>query len=203
MASKSQIAVILSRLKQFENPDPTKEQYPTDSEIAAEVLWNAFMSDEIEGRIIADLGCGTGFLGIGALLLGAKKVYFVEKDKKVIKILKENLSDFDFGNYEIINKDVIDFNEKVDVVLQNPPFGIQKEHADKVFLEKAFLIAEIVYSFHKIESEDFIRKLSEAYGFEIKNRFIFDFPLKKTMDFHRKKLEKIKVGCWKFVKNPS
>jgi len=200
MASKSQIAVLLSKLRQFENPSALEEQYPTDSEIAAEVLWNAFMSGEIEDRIIADLGCGTGTLGIGALLLGAKKVYFVEKDKRVIEILKENLNDFDFGNYEIINKDVIDFSENVDLVLQNPPFGVQKEHADKTFLEKAFMISKIVYSFHKIESDDFIRKLSEAYGFEIKNQFIFDFPLKKTMDFHRKKLERIKVGCWKLVK---
>ena len=62
------------------------------------------------------------------------------------------------------------------------------------------MISKLVYSFHKIESADFIRKLSEAYGFAIKNQFIFDFPLKKTMEFHRKKLERIKVGCWKLEK---
>ena len=47
----------------------------------------------VEGRVVADFGCGNGILGIGALLLGAKQVYFVEKDHDVVEIMKENLMD--------------------------------------------------------------------------------------------------------------
>src|SRR3989338_11601347 len=89
--TKSRLAIILSKLRQFENPKFLDEQYTTDSEIAAMVLWNAYMSGNIKGKTIAYLGAGTGILGIGALLLGAKKVFFVEKDENAVKILKENL----------------------------------------------------------------------------------------------------------------
>ena len=87
MITKSKLAITLSKLKVFDSAKVKLEQYPTDSEVAADVLWNAFMQGDIGNKIIADLGAGTGVLGIGALILGAKKVYFVEKDKDVIKLL--------------------------------------------------------------------------------------------------------------------
>jgi len=72
MHTKSSLAIELSNLNVFSKAKVKLEQYPTDSEIAADVLWNAYMKDELKGKTIADLGCGTGILGIGALLLGAK-----------------------------------------------------------------------------------------------------------------------------------
>ena len=85
IASKSGLAVVLSRLSVFQRPKVRVEQYPTDSEIAAEVLWSAFMKGDIDKMCIADLGCGTGILGIGALLLGAKKVYFLDIDQNALE----------------------------------------------------------------------------------------------------------------------
>ena len=87
MVSKSSLAIELSKLKVFNQANVSLEQYPTDSEIAATILWQAKMNNDIEDKIIADLGAGTGILGIGALLLGADYVYFVEKDEKAIEIL--------------------------------------------------------------------------------------------------------------------
>ena len=84
------MAVVLSQLKGFKKQKLKEEQYPTEPEIAAEVLWLMFLRREIEGKAIADLGSGTGILGLGALLLGAKKVFLVEKDKDAMKIAKEN-----------------------------------------------------------------------------------------------------------------
>ena len=72
--TKTQLAVELSRLKTFQKPKMYLEQYPTDSEIAADMLWSADMQGDIEGKVIADLGAGTGILGIGALILGAKGI---------------------------------------------------------------------------------------------------------------------------------
>ena len=92
ISTKSQLAVILSRLKGFKEPKIKFEQYQTDSEIAAEIAWFAFYRREIEGKTIADLGCGTGMLGLSTLLLGAKKVFFVDTDEKALGIAKENLS---------------------------------------------------------------------------------------------------------------
>ncbi|QZZ20069.1 50S ribosomal protein L11 methyltransferase [Leptothermofonsia sichuanensis E412] len=43
-----------------------------------------------EGLTIADVGCGSGILSIGAILLGAKKVYAVDTDPLAVKSTLEN-----------------------------------------------------------------------------------------------------------------
>ena len=87
---KKKLEIQLSKLKQLEEFDLDLEQYTTDSSQASEILLWAFNNGDIENKIIADFGCGNGILGIGALLLNAKKVYFIDNDKKAIKITKEN-----------------------------------------------------------------------------------------------------------------
>lgn len=202
--SKSGLAIVLSRLKGFEKPDARLEQYPTDSEIAAEILWFGLQNKDME-KVIVDLGCGTGILGIGALILGAKKVVFVDIDPKAIGIARENIEfvkselKINFsGKTEFIVGDVNELQGiAADVVIENPPFGVKKRHADREFLERAFGIADIVYSFHKAESTDFIDDISRKKGFKATHFWRFDFPLKQTMDFHRKRIERIKAGCWR------
>ena len=152
--SKSKLAIILSGLEGFSEPNVKKEQYLMDSEIGAEVIWNAFLLGEIKGKNIADFGCGTGLIGIAALLLGAKQVYFVDSDKKALEITKKNVSHMEsescgIGNAEFLCQNIEDFDKKVDVVIQNPPFGTKIKHIDALFLKKAVKSAPIVYSFHR------------------------------------------------------
>jgi len=207
--SKKGLAVILSGLKGFENPRIELEQYTTESEIAAEVLWNAFLVGEIQEKTAADLGCGTGILGIGALLLGASKVFFVDKDLKALETAKENLirASEKYGKElakkaVFLHRDVSLFDEKVDIVLENPPFGIKGErHADKAFLEKAMGISDTIYSFHKEESKRFISAVCRDKGFRVEGYWEFDWPLKKAYSFHSKKVEHIRVGCWRIKKD--
>ncbi len=45
-----------------------------------------------DGAVIADIGCGSGILSIGALLLGAKKVYAVDTDPLAVRSTGENLT---------------------------------------------------------------------------------------------------------------
>jgi putative methylase len=199
--SKARLAVELSKLSVFKEPDLSTEQYPVDSEIGADVLWNAYYQEDIEDKTIADLGCGTGLLGIGALILGAKKVFFIDSDENVIEIAKQNLASFvEMGETEFIHSDVSDFAQKVDVVIQNPPFGTKQKHADRDFLIKAFSIADVIYSFHKATSKDFMQKISADHGFKISHYWEYDFPLKATHLFHKKKIHRIKVGCWRLEK---
>jgi len=42
--------------------------------------------------VIADIGCGSGILSVGALLLGAQKVYAVDTDPLAVKSTLENRS---------------------------------------------------------------------------------------------------------------
>ncbi|MCK4860117.1 MAG: methyltransferase, partial [Candidatus Omnitrophica bacterium] len=205
--SKSSLAILLSKLKVFEAPKLKSEQYTTDSEIAADILWKAYYLENINNKTIADLGSGTGILGLGALLLGAKKVFFIENDKNSIQTAKENLK---FLEEEtgiklakkaiFLNQDINNFNDKVDTVIQNPPFGTKQKHADKIFLEKAFSLTKVIYSFHKLETERFVNKISEDYSFNITHLWKFDFPIKSTYNFHKKIIQRIKVGCWRMKK---
>lgn len=201
--SKARLAITLSQLRPFENPDATAEQYDMDSEIGAEMLWNAHMMGDVEGKRIIDLGAGTGMLGIGALLLGAAQVTFVEQDPGAVGILKKNLSAFAEGqNGVVAQQDLESFDQHADVVVQNPPFGTREKHADRKFLKKAFSIAPIVYSFHKSTSAEFLEAYSADHGFRIAGNWQFEFPIKMSQLFHRKNIHRIKVGCWKFVKMP-
>ena len=202
MYSKKKLAIFLSKLKDFENPSTKLEQYSTDSEIASEVLWFAKLNGDIENKIIADFGCGTGILGIGAFLLGAKKLIFIDKDEKSLAILNDNLELIENSDYKIINDDIKNINVEADIIIQNPPFGAKRENrnADKIFLEKALTCSNIIYSFHKSESKRFIESISKENNFKTTNYFEFNWPLKRIHNFHKKKIQYIKVGCWRLEK---
>jgi len=205
--NKKQLAIFLSKLEVFTEPDMDKEQYPTDSEIAADIIWHAHMRSGIANKIVADLGSGTGILGIGALIIGAKKVYFVDSDPVVFEILERNLQRFEkeLGEsvrhqIKFITKDIEelspnDFEEKLDVVIQNPPFGTKLEHADRAFLDAAMRLAPHVYSFHKSSTMDFILSRLAESGYSVEMILKYEFPIKKTMEHHHKKIERIDVFC--------
>tara|TARA_Y100000310_G_C20515438_1_gene730938 strand:- start:8 stop:601 length:594 start_codon:yes stop_codon:yes gene_type:complete len=195
MQTKSQVAISLSKLLPFTKPKPHLEQYSTDAEIAASFLWQASLLKDIVGKNIVDFGAGTGVLGIGCLLLDAKEVFFVEKDRDVIPLLMENLDGFD--NYEVLMEDVKDFTTKVDTVVMNPPFGVQQRKADKVFVEKAFEVGKVVYYVGKVESKTFIEAITKDHKKEITHFWQYELPLKKTMQHHTKKKKVIAIGCWR------
>lgn len=48
------------------------------------------LSEEPEAKVIADIGCGSGILSIGAILLGAKQAYAVDIDPLAVTATQEN-----------------------------------------------------------------------------------------------------------------
>ncbi len=192
--NRKQLEIKLSRLRTLDNPDISLEQYQLEGDFAAEILWKAYQNGNIKEKTVADLGCGNGILGIGALVLGAKFVYFLDADKNALSICKENLKDFD--NFKVINSDVSDFNFKVDTVIMNPPFGVQNRKADKIFLETAMGFSNKVYSIHKIESKKFIEKMCSENGFIVEEIIPKTFFIKKTYKFHTKRRYSVDVGVW-------
>ncbi len=200
MLTKSGLAISLSRLKTFSSPKLLLEQYPTDSEVAASVLWAAYMNGDVKGKTIADFGCGTGVLGIGCLLLGAEKAYFVDNDAEALSAAADNLSALKLKGYELINGGISKVSLKADVVVQNPPFGTKLAHADRVFLMKAFATASIIYSIHKAASISFVDKLSRDNGFRVTNILRFMMPLRSSFSFHRRRLKRIDVACFRIEK---
>lgn len=202
---KKELSILLSRLKTFDNPSMKLEQHPTDSEVAGEVLWAALMQGDVQGKVVADLGCGTGILGLGALLLGAKKAFLIDIDAEAIELAMQNKVFLEGESGQKINAafsagDIGVFDEKVDVVIMNPPFGTKNESIDTVFLLKAMDVAKVIYSFHKASTKQYINQLISESPFEATHYVEYDFPLKMSMPHHRKKVERIKVGLWRLKK---
>lgn len=193
MISKSKLAIELSRISSFIQPKINLEQYATDSEIAADILWQAYLEGDIKGKVIADLGAGTGIFSWGCVLLKAKKVYAVEKDEDALNIAKKNIKN---RVCKFICSDIRHFDRKVDTVIQNPPYGTRNKHADREFLLKSFEISDKIYSLHKITTAKFVKKIAEDNGFRVKNILRFKLPLKKSYVFHTRKKVYVETGCW-------
>jgi len=152
MLTKKQLEIILSKIKGPEEPNVKLEQYTLPSGLAAEILNLALLNGDVEGKIVFDLGCGSGRLATGAALFGAKKVVGVDVDKESIKLAKENAKSIG-AEIEFVNEDIENFSGECDTVLQNPPFGMRGEKsADKMFLAKALECVRgggRVYSLHR------------------------------------------------------
>ncbi|MCK4589957.1 MAG: methyltransferase [Nanoarchaeota archaeon] len=203
--SKKQLAVILSKLEDFKplgsGSELKLEQYSTPSEIAADWLWNMANLGDIASKVIVDAACGPGFLGLGALLLGAKKVIFVDKSKEAIRLSKLNYNslkeEFDIVGSEFIEGDIADFNVSVDVWIQNPPFGTKVKHIDKLFLEKALSLSPIIWSMHKLSTIKFVEAVAKDHNYEVTHHWKYDFMIKKKFEFHKKPKVFVEVGLWR------
>ena len=202
--SKKDLEIEISRLKGFKNPNVQLEQYATPSNITADWVWFMALKGEIAGKTFLDAGSGPGIIGIGLLLMGAKKVFFVDKDSEVIKICIENYNNtkkvYEIGEAEFITSDISLFDDEVDITVQNPPFGTKDEHIDKLFLEKAFTFSPIVYSMHKYSTKSFIESISKHYQFNVTHHWRYSFPIKATFSFHKKPVRNIDVGLWRMEK---
>jgi len=202
--SKRDLAVILSKLKGFSEPSWELEQYETPSEIAADWIWQAALKGDIRGKVILDAACGPGILGVAALLMGAKKVFFLDKDSKIMETCQENIEtiqkEYEIKESEFITGNISLFDEKVDVVVENPPFGTKEKHIDKLFLERAFVVSKIIWSMHKSATKGFVEAISKNHKFVITDYFTYEFPIKATFKFHEKPVKKVDVGLWRMIK---
>ncbi|MBI3051927.1 methyltransferase [Candidatus Woesearchaeota archaeon] len=196
--SKASLAVALSKVKPFHKPSAMQEQYDTDSENAAAVIWAAYMQGDVKGKTIADLGSGTGILGIGCLLLGAGKAYFIDSDMDALAAAQENAASLGLAQRaEFILEYVAAVSLKCDVVVQNPPFGTRKEHADREFLLKAFSVADTIYSMHKASTDRFVRAMAADHSFEVEQVLPLKLILRQTQSFHRRRIHRIEANCYR------
>jgi putative methylase len=201
---KKEIELILEKLKPLEKPKVSLEQYTLPSYLAAEILNLAYLAGDIENKTVADFGCGSGKLAIGAALLGAKKVVAIDVDGEAIKVAKENLKIAEELarkklKVKFICSDIAKWKGRVDTVLQNPPFGIKGIYTDKVFIEKAVKSARKVYSLHRNgrkEVRAFIQNFVSSLGCKIEQIFKFKFFLPHTFKFHKKPKMKYDVDLY-------
>ena len=202
---KKELAILLSQLHHLPTYSARLEQYLTDSSVAADFLWHFADHETLSEKIVADFGCGNGILGIGALLLGTKEVLFVDIDPASLALAQKNLNLIErltgktFSAHFFCTS-ITDFHQPVDIVIQNPPFGVQREHADKIFLLAAFQSAPLIYSLHTLASKQFLTSLSHDHHYDAQLIFTFHLPLQATQPFHTKKRHFVAVGLWRIEK---
>jgi 16S rRNA (guanine966-N2)-methyltransferase len=90
-----------------------------------ETLFN-WLAPTIDGARCLDLYAGTGALGIEALSRGASMCTFVETDRDLARLLRENLARFKMENARVAETDALAFlggaPQPFDVAFLDPPF---------------------------------------------------------------------------------
>lgn len=188
------------------------EQYPTPPSVAAEVLTQILLQarETIEGKIVMDLGCGSGPLAIGCVLLGAERVIALDIDINCVHLTERNAMAIGITKDQLMCRqcDVRtlsseDIQATVDTVVMNPPFGTKYDKGiDKLFIEKALLFANVIYSFHKSSTRHYwITTVSKELNCTVTPMFKVKFPIDKLFKFHRVDSKDVDVDILKFVKN--
>jgi putative methylase len=198
LLTKKKLEIALEGLRDFEDPNIKLEQYATPSPIVAEIINLAYLKGDIERKSIYDLGCGTGKLAIGCALMGAGEVTGVDVDADALKIAKENSERL---NVDInwIKSDVKDIKGKCDTVFQNPPFGVHKKGADKIFLEKGLELGKVLYSFHNANTREFVTSYINELGGALSDLVRVDFLLPHSYGFHRKEKKETRVDIFRIL----
>jgi len=189
--------MTLQGLKPLEARSPELEQYPTPADIASDVLWEAFGAGHVEGRSVADLGCGNGVFAIGSKLLGASKVLGLDIDCAAVAIASENAKRLGV-DIDLHSGDVRKLKGSFDTVIQNPPFGAQTRHADRAFVEKALELAPVTYSMHNDGTQAFVKELVQALGGRTETLKKYKFGIPYAFEFHRKATETVSVVLLRF-----
>jgi len=193
----------LQRIAGYHHPRAALEQYQTPAPLAARLLYHALMKGDIEGKTVYDLGCGTGVLAIGAALLGADHVKGVDSDPQAVKDANANAALLE-ADVAFIVADVRDaalpgLLGPCDTVVMNPPFGAQKTHADRPFIDLALSIAPVMYSIFNAGSTQFIETYT-AERAEIDEKVGGIFPIKRTFSFHTHDVQEFEVEILRLVR---
>ena len=123
---------------------------PTPGKIR-ETLFN-WLQFDIINKTALDPFAGSGALSLEAISRGAKKVYIIEKNRKVCEKLKTNFNFLDSDQYTIINEDAM-------IHLSKP----SKQSFDLVFLDPPFANNLLVETIEKLLNNHYINSQSQIY----------------------------------------
>lgn len=103
---------------------------PTQDKVRAAIF--DILGERVVDTVFVDLFAGSGSVGIEALSRGARKVIFVEKSRRTLRILKENLKLLNYTTKsKVIEKDALKVKVgECDIIFADPPYD--KGLANKV-----------------------------------------------------------------------
>jgi putative methylase len=191
----------LQQVEPHPSPKAFLEQYTIPVDVASEFLFlAAYANDDIVGKAVVDLGCGSGRLAIGAVLLGAKEAVGVDIDRSAVKKARENAEKLSLnGRLGWVAGDIAVLRGRFNTVLQNPPFGVQRRSADRRFLLKAMTLASRIYSLHKggEANRAFIKRFIEANRGKVTSIFQMRFNIPRMFKFHTERRHEVDVDLYR------
>lgn len=177
------LAMALSKLPSHPCNEVELEQYQTEGDLAANWLMRIDAIDSLAGKRVLDLGAGNGILGHGAALLGAN-VVFVECDSNAAALCRDLGETIEgrVGEVEL---------PEVDIVITNPPWGVQTHGADRIFIDSALGIAPILHIMHSAQASHLPdgELIMEA-----------EFRMPATYAHHTSKTGSTNVACWRITR---
>lgn len=212
MSSKIKLKKLeeyLESVDTFEKPKILLEQYITPSHIASNLLFTIQNNyDDLKGKLIGDLGCGTGMLSMGSVILGGAHIVGFEIDPEALAVAKNNIEEMEVFNIDFVQCDVLSdlavegslWHKAFDTVLMNPPFGTKKNVGmDMKFLKIAIQLSRnVVYSLHKTSTREFIKKKTKELHVEGEVIAELRYNLESSYKFHKKSSVDIEVDVWRF-----
>ena len=197
MATKSRLTQQLGVVAGFDDPRADLEQYRTPPELAAHLVHTADLQDDIEDRLVIDLGCGTGMLALAAALRGPRSVVGLDIDPAPLSTARRN-------ERRVASQTAVSWVRgdatraplcpaEPTTVVMNPPFGAQRgnEHADRGFLATASDISDVSYSIHNADSADFVESFAADNGGTVTHAFAAAFEIPRSFEFHAEESREI------------
>ena len=93
----------------------------------------ASIQNDIDSKVVLDLFCGSGSLGIEAISMGASKCYFVDNNREILKYLNKNINNLNIKDKSIViakdYKEALlyfkDHNIKFNIILVDAPYKME------------------------------------------------------------------------------
>jgi len=201
MVRKRDLEIAISKISPHPKPKIYLEQYTIPPEVATEILFiAAYIFDDVVGKKVVDLGCGTGRLAIGSALLGAGEVFGFDIDSAAVKIAQKNATAAGVNEkVQWVISDIDAITGRCDTVIMNPPFGTRVKHMDKLFLSKAMAIAKVVYSLHKRSTRQYILRFIDSKNGSVETLFQMRLEIPRIFDFHRRKRYAVDVDLYRIL----
>lgn len=121
---------------------PQKGTRPTTERAREAVFASLEAVDAVDGAAVLDLYAGSGALGLEALSRGAVEVLFVEANQQAAGILRSNIAGLRTDRARVVRGTAVTVlatppDRRFDLVLADPPFGIDDGELATVFEELA------------------------------------------------------------------
>jgi 16S rRNA (guanine(966)-N(2))-methyltransferase RsmD len=146
---------------------PGDDTRPTPDRLR-ETLFD-ILGPRVEGVTFLDAYAGTGAVGIEALSRGARHAFFLEKSRRAIETIKENLAGLGLdARATVVGGPALSGlgNRPADIVFMDPPYDMEREYG-----EALAVLGErppgLVVAQHTVRM-----RLEEAYGGLMKQRAV-------------------------------